>query len=230
MGRYIQTRGKKGSQKWIQRLINEQPELLNRKMADSLSLSADEKIEWLSPLEKDGYAEYRDQKFLDLIGAKLEEVPLESFWPRGGPQWDGLGKSSLGKLFLVEAKSHIGELISTLKAEDEDSQTKIKESLKETKKFLNSRTDADWSVGFYQYTNRLAHLYLLRELNHLPTYLIFVYFMNDVEMGGPKTAGEWESAIKLLHSYLGIGRHRLQKSILDVFIDVESLNSHDVIS
>lgn len=223
MGRYTQQRGEKGSKKWIQHLINEQPELLNEKILDNLKLGTDEKIEWLSPLEEDGYAEYRDQEFLDLISTKLERVPLESFWPRGGPQWDGLGKSSLGKLFLVEAKSHIRELISTVKAEDEDSLSKIRESLDKTKRFLNSKTEADWSVGFYQYTNRLAHLYLLRELNHLPAYLVFVYFTNDTEMGGPETVGEWEGAIKLMRSYLGIGRHRLQKSVLNVFIDVRDL-------
>jgi len=224
MGRYPQSRGERGSQKWIQRLINEHPELLNRKIMDSLNLAAEEKITWLSPLEKDKYAEYRDQEFLDLIGVELKNVPLEAFWPRGGPQWDGLGSSNLGKLFLIEAKSHVGELISTLKAEDKNSQTRIKKSLDDTKRFLNSRTDTDWSLGFYQYTNRLSHLYLLRELNHLPAYLVFVYFMNDAEMGGPKTADEWEGAIELMRSYLGIGRHRLQKSVLSVFIDVRDLN------
>ncbi len=33
--------------------------------------------------------------------------------------------------------------------------------------------------GFYQYINRLAHLYLLRVLNKIPAYLVFVYFVND---------------------------------------------------
>jgi len=227
MGRYPQSYGKKGSKKWIQILIDKKPELLNKEIIDNLRrrkiITKTQKvnIKWLSPSEKDEYAEYRDQAFLDKLEVKLEKVPLEKFWPKEGPQWDGLGKSSLG-IFLVEAKSHIGELISTLRAEDENSLRKIRESLEKTK-FLNSKTEIDWSSSFYQYTNRLAHLYLLRELNHVPAYLVFVYFINDTEMKGPKTEDEWKGAIKLLNAYLGIGRHKLQKSVIDVFIDVSSL-------
>lgn len=223
MGRYIQPRGERGSLKWIQQLINEQTELLNRKITDGFNLGVNEKIKWLSPLKEDDYAEYYDQEFLDLIGTKLERFPLVDFWPQRGPQWDCLGRSNLGSLFLVEAKSHIGELISTVMADDDDSLKKIYDSLKKTKEYLNSRAKVDWYTGFYQYTNRLAHLYLLRELNHLPAYLVLVYFINDAEMGGPNTIDEWEGAIKLMRTYLGIGRHKLQKSILNVFIDVREL-------
>ena len=71
-------------------------------------------------------------------------------------------------------------------------------------------------------TNRLAHLYLFRK-NEVPTYLVFVHFINDLEMNGPATIEEWKGVKKLLHSYLGIGRHRLQSFITDVFIDVADL-------
>ena len=37
----------------------------------------------------------------------------------------------------------------------------------------------DWSHCFYQYANRLAHLYLLRESNGLDAFLVFVYFVDD---------------------------------------------------
>jgi hypothetical protein len=113
-------------------------------------------------------------------------------------------------------------LISKSKAQDEASMKKIQESLEETGRYLNSSVDAAWSDSFYQYTNRLAHLYLLRK-NELPAYLVYVYFLNDVEMEGPATFYEWGGAIKLLNSRLGIGKHKLRKFITNVYIDVHAL-------
>jgi len=222
MARFPQPQARKGSQKWIQKLVNDRPEILNSQIWSTLSFSVNEDIQWLSPLKRDNYAEYRDQAFLNLLGVKLEKMPLAQFWPERGPQWDALGKSSGGKLLLVEAKSHISELISKSKAQDEASMKKIQESLEETGRYLNSRVNAAWSESFYQYTNRLAHLYLLRK-NELPAYLVYVYFLNDVEMEGPATFYEWEGAIELLNSCLGIGRHKLQKFITNVYIDVHAL-------
>jgi hypothetical protein len=222
MTRFPQPQARKGSQKWIQKLVNDRPEILNSQIWSTLNFPEKEDIQWLSPLKRDNYAEYRDQAFLNLLGVKLDKMPLAQFWPERGPQWDALGKSSGGKLLLVEAKSHISELISKSKAQDEASMKKIQESLEETGRYLNSRVNAAWSESFYQYTNRLAHLYLLRK-NELPAYLVYVYFLNDTEMEGPATFYEWEGAIKLLNSRLGIGGHRLQKFITNVYIDVHAL-------
>jgi hypothetical protein len=222
MARFPQPQAKKGSQKWIQELVNDNPRILNSKIWSTLNFPEKEDIQWLSPLRSDDYAEYRDQAFLNLLNVKLEKIPLMKFWSKGGPQWDALGKTSTGKLLLVEAKSHISELTSELRAEDESSRKKIQRSLEETKRYLSSRVHVDWSQCFYQYTNRIAHLYLLRK-NNVPAHLIFVYFLNDIEMDGPTTFYEWEGAIKLLKSHLGIGRHRLQKFITDVYIDVRAL-------
>jgi len=222
MARFTQHAGRKGSQKWIQKIVNEEPEILNLQIRKSLSLSNNETIEWLSPLKSDGYAEYRDGDFLERLDVKLEKVSLSEFWPRGGPQWDALGKSSSGKLFLVEAKSHISELFSTLRAKDKDSMERIQKSLAETKRYLGSKTEFDWSKCFYQYANRLAHLYLLRS-NELQAYLVLVYFINDSEMNGPTTVYEWKGAIKLLQSCLGIGNHKFSNFVAEVFIDIDQL-------
>jgi len=153
----------------------------------------------------------------------LKIVCLRDFWPTGGPHWDALGRSSKGNIFLVEAKSHIPEMMSTVRAKDNHSLLKIRESLERTKDFLNAKKMVDWSFGFYQYSNRLAHLYLLRELNQLPAYLLFIYFINDSEMNGPNTIDEWKGAIKLLHTYLGIRRHKMQRFTSDIFIDVDKI-------
>ena len=223
MPRISQGPGVKGSQKWIQKLVNEKPDLLNSPIRTQLDLPDTEKITWLSQIADDDYAEYQDEAFLDLLGIKLPKVSLSDFWPSRGPVWDGLGKSETEKVFLVEAKSHISEVLSPKTGARVTSLRKIKKSLDETKTFLHSNSEHDWASTFYQYTNRLAHLYLLRELNDVSAYLIFVYFLNDEDMNGPKSIDEWHGAIKLLHSFLGVGRHRLSEFTADIFIDVRML-------
>jgi hypothetical protein len=222
MARFPQSEAKKGSQKWIQRLVNDKPEILNTQIRSTFKLSDKERINWLSPLKKDDYAEYRDKAFLVLLGIKLERNSLTEFWPSRGPQWDALAKSSSGKLFLVEAKSHIPELFSSLQASDPTAIKKIRKSLEETKTYLGASANVDWSEHFYQYANRLAHLYLLQK-NDLPAYLIHVYFIKDAEMNGPESSLEWQGATKLLNSYLGIGRHKLQNFVADLYFDIGAL-------
>jgi hypothetical protein len=222
MTRFTQKPAKRGSQKWIQKLVNEKSHILDSQIHKALNLSKEETIHWLSPLQDDNYAEYRDDAFLNRLDIMLENVSLADFWPKGGPQWDALGKSSKGKLFLVEAKSHIGELISDLHAKDKASISRIKASIEDIKLRLNARKGTDWTKNFYQYTNRLAHLRLLRK-NNKDAYLVFIYFLNDKEMKGPSTASEWQGAIKLLKAYLGIRKHKLSKYIIDLFIDVNQI-------
>ena len=223
MPRIPQGPAQKGSQKWIQKVINENPELINSRIRTQLDLPGTENISWYSPLAEDESAEYQDQAFLDLLDIKLPEASLADFWPQRGPCWDALGKSDTRDIFLVEAKSHVPEMLSPGTGAGAESLRKIKGSLNDTKAYLNSQSKHDWSSTFYQYTNRLAHLYLLRVLNRVPAYLVFVYFLNDNEMNGPKSIGEWSGALKLLHSFLGTGRHKLSKSVTDLFIDVEML-------
>jgi hypothetical protein len=219
-----QNRGsaKRGSQKWIQILVNEKPHVVDSCIARELGLSEKDPVQWLSPLRAKGYAEYFDHACLDKLGVKLNKRPLADFWPKNGPHWDALGKTTVSKkLLLVEAKSHISELISSVRASPASLQ-KIKESLNETRNFLNSKSATDWTAGFYQYVNRLAHLYLFRQ-NDLEAYMVFVYFLNDVGMSGPATEEEWRAALDLLHAYLGLGRHKLKKYIAEVFIDVSKI-------
>jgi hypothetical protein len=82
----------------------------------------------------------------------------------------------------------------------------------------------DWSKVFYQYTNRLAHLYLLRELNDVPAYMVFVYFVGDREMQGPQTTQEWKSALQIVRGLLGLrDKDKLSDFVHDVFINVSQL-------
>ena len=143
-------------------------------------------MDWLSPLRCDKFTEYYDQKFIDCLGLKLKSRSLKSFWPSRGPRWDALGKTDNSQVLLVEGKAHIGELREKGSgASCDKSIAKIDCSLKETQQFLGANRSVDWSkYPYYQYANRLAHLYLLAELNVFDAYLLMIYFLNDVEMGG----------------------------------------------
>jgi hypothetical protein len=81
MSRVSQKRASRGSQKWIQMLVNQAPQLLDRAVARHLNLSPTDRIVWLSPLAEDAYAEYRDEMFLSKIDARAEVAPLSGFWP-----------------------------------------------------------------------------------------------------------------------------------------------------
>ncbi len=229
----VQGKAHKGSQKWLQILVNDCPELLNREIGGQSPIE-ELAIQWLSPLRKDGYKEYRDQPFIDLLHVELHKRPLESFWPASGPRWDALGKGGRSELLLVEAKSHTKELVSSVSATAICSLGKIESSLRETKECLHRRSDPaiDWTKGVDQYANRLAHLYLLSHLNSLDAYLILLYFLNDNEMNSadtyvPSTPGEWISVVTHQDRLMGIRqRHPLSDRIIHAYIDVNDIEAY----
>ena len=219
----------RGSRKWLQILVNCCPELLEEQIICKLNPLAN-KIHWRSPLKIDDYAEYYDQDFVDKLGVCLDEMPLRSFWPRSGPRWDGLGVTNKDQYLLVEAKAHVRELCSSMGATSDASINRIVDSLSKTKEFMRADARADWTRPFYQHANRLAHLYLLRELNGVDAYLVNVYLLKDEDMKKsdtivPQTIREWKSAILTEEIVLGIRpRHGLSSRIVNVFIDVEEIN------
>lgn len=227
MSRVPQKRASRGSQKWIQLLVNEAPHLLDRAIAQQLNFPPMNKIIWVSPLAQDDYAEYRDELFLSKIEARADTAALSGFWPVRGPQWDALGRTSRGEPLLIEAKAHIPELLSSPTQAAGRSLSVIRRSLERVKRAVGSRAMADWGGVYYQYTNRLALLHFLRSLNRIPAYLVFVYLLNDAEVHGPKTAEEWAGALRLVHAQLGIDEARLAKAfggaVLDVFVDVADI-------
>jgi len=223
MARKVFPSAEKGSQKWIQLLVNSFPQIIDDKLKKAFKFDNGENIRWLSPLSTDEFAEYSDWDFLNVLNLKLGKRSLETFWPtRGGPQWDALAKTSRDRVILVEAKSHINEVDSPRTAASDSSLKLIHASLNETKQALNIESKTDWSTCFYQYTNRLAFLYFLRK-NDILAYLINIYFINDVIQDGPKSEEEWLGAIKLLKKHLGVKRHKLSPYMADIFINVKEL-------
>ncbi|MBA7571260.1 hypothetical protein ES695_08365 [Candidatus Atribacteria bacterium 1244-E10-H5-B2] len=223
MGRFIQDSNSHGSLKNLQVVINEKKKYLDAEISKVIEKQM--KIDWKSPLRSDDYAEYRDEDFLEKLGILNKiKYPLSDFWPNYGPQWDALGVSG-DEIILVEAKANIPEMVSSgTGAKNPQSIKKIRNSLDEVKKYLGVSDSIDWTGTFYQYVNRIAHLYYLREKNQIKAQLLFIYFINDITVHGPKTKDEWLGAIQTMECYLELSKkHKLRKYIHDIFIDVNDL-------
>jgi hypothetical protein len=219
VGRFPQPEGVRGSLRWVQHFVNKDPDALETAIGVG-------PINWCSPLASDGYAEYRDSSILDLLKVKLSKRPLSSFWPARGPQWDALGRAASGELILVEAKAHVAEILSPGTKASEHALERIRASLAETAAGMGAAVPGavDWSQKFYQYTNRLAHVYFFRKLNDIPALLIFLYFIGDREMNGPASRQEWEAATAVLHEALGL-RGRVPLYVKDAFVEVPASQS-----
>ena len=217
----------RGSQRWLQVAVNRCPEVLDRAISGTGRFAPDEVLEWVSPLEDDAFREYRDQEFLDRLGVTLDSQPLGDFWPRRGPRWDGLARTSGGRCVLVEAKANLPEFNSDPSRASPASLRRIQATFAETKAFLKVRVETDWSRRFYQYANRIAHLYFLREVNKVDAVLVFLYFVGDDTRPGvqPVSREGWEATISLANEHLGLRASSpwLRKNVFDVFLDVDDL-------
>jgi hypothetical protein len=130
--RVVQPEGRCGSLKWIQRLVVMRPELCDAQLRAQGAPLGESSLEWLSPTRDDDWAEYRDADFLRRIGHPELIDALRHFWPRGGPQWDGLARDTSGAIYLFEAKAHVGEMASTCQASAK-SRAQIEAALNEAK-------------------------------------------------------------------------------------------------
>lgn len=123
-------------------------------------------MQWVSPLESDGFTEYRDEAFLGRLGFPHLADHLLACWPQNGPCWDALAivrRADEVGVLLVEAKSYPGEFFGCGCGAGARSRSRIEEALTGTKAWLGADAEADWLSDLYQFANRLAHVYLLRE-------------------------------------------------------------------
>jgi hypothetical protein len=217
--RVEQRQGKRGSLKWIQGAVAT-PGILDHALRGVIGLPTEAAIDWRSPRAEDGWAEYRDRDFLRVLDLDQLVSALDAFWPRRGPQWDGLARATSGEVILIEAKSHATELTSSCGASPE-SRARIELALNAAKHALGADPEADWLSPYYQYANRLAHLHFLRDVG-VPAHLVFVYFLNDRGMNGPATRDAWLPTIADAHAALGL-HHGLPAGAHEVFIDVSVL-------
>jgi len=171
-------------------------------------MTSSERIEWRSPIASDDYAEYFDQEFLDRLGLANLKVPLTDFWPKSGPRWDALARTDSNKFLLVEAKAYIEEAVDyRSRARNRNSRQKIRRALVRTEKAFHASKDASWVTPFYQYANRLAHLYFLRQLNGIDAYLLFLCFADARDVPNPCSVEQWKGAERLIEKCLGLTDH-----------------------
>jgi hypothetical protein len=129
-----------------------------------------------------------------------------------------------GTPLFIEAKAHIPEAASpATKASSAESLDLIDRSLGEARRFYAPRATASWSNLFYQYANRLAHQYFLRQVNNVSSTLVFLYFVNADDMLGPMSEEEWHGAVRLIHAVLGLRKDLRSYGVFDAFLDARLL-------
>jgi len=222
-------RANKGSQFWLQNIVNDCPDYFNDIIKSYIPTLSGLDIIWKSPLASEGYKEYQDAEFLKVLGLKGDIVDeLLDFWPQGGPHWDGLAKAGEDTYLLIEAKSHIKELVSSpCGAIDQDSKEKIIKQLTSLKTNLHASKEIDFYNHFYQYGNRLAHLDFLRQRN-IDTFLVYICFVDDTtikDISRPATREQWEGALELIEAFLGLKGNRLMPYIKHIFVDISDLGT-----
>lgn len=214
----------KGSQRWLQIAIDKKRTIIDCAFREALHLSHSDGIKWVSPLSSDLFKEYRDMEALRQLGIQsLNRRKLSDFWPNRGPVWDALAMTVSGELIFVEAKAHIAEVKSPGTKAKPEAIELIQNSLAEARRFYAPKATADWSGTFYQYANRLAHHYLFRKLNQLPSHLVFLYFLNASDVKGPSSELVWQGATQLLHAVLGLALEKMPDGVHEVFLDVNLL-------
>jgi hypothetical protein len=193
-----------------------------------------EPVIWLSPLRDSAWSEFRDEMWRD-VGLPWPSPHQTQWWPRGGPQWDGVatvpGTNGRRGVLLAEAKSHIAELNSSIdKKAHPDSRRTIEHAVDEARKYLRGRPRKYWSDGFYQYANRLAWLYYMRAKRGLDAWLLFVYFTGDdfetqppQDRTFPTDEAEWRPALDDMKHKLGLREpHPLSPWVREVFLNANA--------
>lgn len=182
-------RGKKGSKFWIQTIINSDMKIeLERQVGIGT-------INWISPLAKDSYAEYKlnQKNIIDVLGIPKT---FYSFWPSKQPQWDAIGMTE-NTIVLVEAKAHLKELKSSLSATSEESIRLICETM--GKVFDESYINGDfekWKKDYYQLGNRLTFLKIMNEFvnkDGKQVKLVLLNIVNDPTYI-PTSEEEWNNS------------------------------------
>jgi hypothetical protein len=179
-----------------------------------------EDIRWVSPLEEERFGEVCDGAFLDALQLSHLRSPLAAFWPASGPRWDGLGILEPGPgVLLVEAKSYPNELIGSGCKAGSNSLNRIKDSLANAKVWAGVTPESDWLGPLYQYANRLAHVFFLRETGRVPAWLVNLCFLEDPN--SPTSLRTWQQQLPSLKKQLGFAQ-KCAPFTVDVFLPARS--------
>jgi hypothetical protein len=219
-----QGRAYKKSQLQIQIAVNRNRDEIDEKALAALPTLAelDPVLDWVSPLEKDGFKELVDGTLLDRIERSDLRPKLKQYWPPGGPNWDAVAVARdkdgdwIGPI-LVEAKSYPAEMQSACGAKPESLKL-IEKQLRETRKWLRDRTGSSepseeradaWLNEYYQAANRLAFLRFFTEIVDVPAWLLNVLVVDDPDPDGQTSEAEWLAALPQIQLALGIDEDKI---------------------
>ena len=174
----------KGSKFWMQEIVDKLP--LRARLEELLGVK---NLRWLSPLKAESYKEYQLKEpriFSEVLGLSREEFREKfSFWPTNQPHWDAIATSADGEtLYLFEAKAHLKELLSELKATNTNSVEKITNALRNVfEQTTGGAADfSSWLGKYYQLGNRFVFLHRMNQMT-LPkvkrTILILLNITDD---------------------------------------------------
>ena len=185
-----------GSRRQLQIFVNHRQDELNRVIIDGIPELDDghATLTWVSPVAKTYYTEFRDSAFLRVLGLSHLRPSLADFWPEGGPCWDGLALVNRPALatgaLLVEAKSHVKEVVASCCSAQGASLVQIEKSLDSIKAELGASLECNWLGPLYQSANRLAFVQFLRK-NGVEAWLVDLLFANDRSIRTPVNEEQW---------------------------------------
>src|SRR5581483_5255328 len=129
------------------------------------------------------------------------------------PHWDALAKVPTKDgpgVVLVEAKAHLGEFDKpkdSTGAKDAVAVGQITRACESARASYGVPTAIPaWEKRYYQVGNRLTHLWWMRTIPKLPTWLVWVFFTNDHDPWphDALNAYEWQSAYERVMGDVGL--------------------------
>jgi hypothetical protein len=209
----------KGSELQIRLLINDHPQRIEEQLRKSIPMWGTAEFDWRSPLASQQYREYCDREFMAALGLEdYSNALVGGFWPRRGPNWDALARVALPHpaVLLIEAKSHRSEMASCYGGGHESLKI-IEAAFHKTQQWLQPPKHREWTSPFYQFANRLAHLYFLRKECGLEAWLANVYFTDDPYY--PTSREQWDDWLLEVRFELGIGDNKIE-GLVDIILSV----------
>jgi hypothetical protein len=220
-----------GSECHLLRFLGRHREYFNKRVSAEIGADA---VRWLD------FHFDRTKRWMDGERKGLDFLPnghpaltaWSSYWPSRGnpPNWDAVGEATFqgrNEWLLLEAKAHLGELVSNCRAREGEGRLTITKALERAKNALGVSLDRDWLHQYYQFANRLAILNFLRE-NGVAARLLFVYFVGDNfdrlpthNAECPKDQAGWETALSDQARWLGLDKiHPLSNYVHKLFVPV----------
>ena len=211
-----------GSEDHLRNYLAQDQRTLDAAVASSFDAPIDS-VSWLDyPLAASGReTEYQGLNFLPPELSRVRAA-WRDVWPTRGRQqtWDAVGR--LGDAWLlVEAKANHPEFCSPPTTATGAGRAVIERTLGRVKRRLGVHRFFAWTGSYYQYANRLAMLWFLRD-HGVDARLVGIYFIGDTfpdATPSPASRRVWEQLIDARRLTLGLPeRHYLSEYERHVFL------------